>query len=421
MNPDWGGDSLIHAVIFERRGSVFAYSLDSGRGVQDGPDGTGPEWHSDPWFKASGSSAFRVSGTVPDPVKYCAWKSISPHLVLPFFGADDAGLQYGFIQYASDPLNRHQVLAYATAGRRIHYLMNYVFTGWDPVVQMTLWRNTTNRGLFLGSGVRLWETVSGAELALSFPYNSGRCLLSNHWFSVYSRWEQTGVLHPGDFSAFKPCFRPFSGKGIDFGISHSWSFERPDAGRDIHPQAGIASFEGIQAADKKWGSDIGRLLVQASLSLRRSLRYGHVAAVRAGIVHFSGDTPIQDRRQLGGSSPVRAMSHSREGDRMLFCNLEYRIPLLRDMGLRIPLFYFERWTSALWLDGARIWGADLSTYETGSRKTYREAASVLTAGAELRSRIYLAGKLPFVLRFGTGRELGRRDDWRAYMILGSVF
>ncbi|MBN1893746.1 PD40 domain-containing protein [bacterium] len=458
MNPDWGADGQIRAVVFEKRDSVSAYILECRGEVPAGLKRTGPAWHSSPWFDAFGISAFRNSGSVPDPVnlkasasqadfsrengrmqmssslqtegsppfaarsfKYSAWRSVKPHLILPFFTADDAGLQYGLIQYASDPLSRHQILAYATAGRRIHYYMNYVFAGWDPALRMSLWRNTADRGGFLGSGVRLWEMRDGAELAFSFPYNSGRSLLSNHWFSAYGRWERTSLLYPGDFSAFKSRFRPFSGNEVDFGISHSWSHARPDAGQDIHPQSGIASFEGIQAADQKWGSDINRLLLQASLALRQSMRYGLVAAARAGIIRYSGDTPIQDRKQLGGSSPVRAMSRSREGDRMIFCNLEYRIPLLRDMGLRIPLFYFERWTSALWLDGARIWGADLATYETSVRKTYREAASVMTAGAELRNRIYLAGKLPFVLRFGAGRELGRRDDWRAYLMIGGVF
>jgi hypothetical protein len=421
MNPDWGGEGRIRAVVFERRDSVSAYILDCRGEVHAGLDRTGPAWHSGRWFDAGGISALRASGSVPEPVKYRARKSISPHLILPFFGADDAGLQYGLIQYASDPLNRHQILAYATAGRRIHYRMNYVFAGWDPVVRMSLWRSTYDRGFFLGSGARLWEMRKGAELAFSLPFNTGRSLLSNHWFFVYVRWERTSPLYPRDFSVFKPCFRPFSGNEVDFGVSHSWSHEKPDVGQDIHPATGIALFEGVQAADKRWGSDIDRLLVQASLSLRRSLRHGHVAAARAGIVHYSGDTPIQDRKQLGGSSPVRAMSRSREGDRMFFCNLEYRIPLLRDMGLRIPLFYFERWASALWVDGARIWGTELATYETGLKRTYREAASVVTAGAELRNRIYLAGKLPFVFRFGAGRELGRRDGWRAYLMIGDVF
>jgi hypothetical protein len=115
------------------------------------------------------------------------------------------------------------------------------------------------------------------------------------------------------------------------------------------------------------------------------------------------------------------MSLSREGDRFLYGSAEYRIPLIRDLGFRIPIFYFERFAWAFWSDWGKAWGSNLTTYETGNRQGFGEADWVMTVGGELRCRIYLWGKLPVVVRGGYGKEILGGGDGNWYWLFGPVF
>ncbi|MDW7682062.1 MAG: hypothetical protein SCK70_15980, partial [bacterium] len=85
------------------------------------------------------------------------------------------------------------------------------------------------------------------------------------------------------------------------------------------------------------------------------------------------------------------------------------------------IFYFEQFTTALFLDMGKAWGSYLKTLTVESRRNFSEVDWINTAGAEIRHRLYLLGKIPVVVRVGYGINLYDHTEKQAYFRIGPVF
>lgn len=424
FNPTWTPDGQgITGVFFEERDSVTVYTIPMFRKIERKQVETRPRWASLEPFDKGEIFCKKEKSMGFNSSPYRSWASVKPLITFPFVGRDDGGLQAGLIHYASDPLGKHEILGYITGRRRVDWWIDYVNRQWEPVINFSFWGSTEDRGNLFGlDRYPLWERRTGAGLHFSFPMNFGRTLLSNHIITLYGNAERVGILYSERFLDIRPEFRPFTGWINSIGLGYGWRWERPDVGRGIHPSTGFSLFSSFLRSDRLLGSDLERSRLTSDVSLRQELPWGrHVFGLSVGTLLQWGEQPIQDRMSLDSPVFVRGLDRSREGDRFLYGSLEYRIPLIRDLGFRIPIFYFERFAWAFWADWGKAWGRNLQTYRTGVRRSFGEADWVMTAGGELRCRIYLWGKLPVVVRGGYGQEVtaGKEGGW--YWLIGSVF
>lgn len=423
FNPAWLPDgSGIVAVCFERRDSVKAVIIPPGKRVDAVFEMPKPDWAGQEPFPKGNAPIHPPVEAFSAAAPYRSLAHVRPHLALPFAGTDDGGLQLGLAAYAADPLYKHQLLGFLTAGKRADFQVQYTNAQFAPLIRLTLWAATFDQGDHLGvRGARLWERRSGWQLSFSWPFNLGRTLLSNHAVRVWAGSERIQPLHRERFAAFVPAYRPFSGWTHEAGASYAWSWQRPDAGAGIHPVTGAAFSAGISRADALWLSDIERTRIRVSALARQELAWGrHVAAARLTGDWADGDTPVQDLGSLG-ESMIRGLTESLPGDRFLTAAAEYRLPVVRDIGLKIPFLYFERTTLALWCDAGAAWGRTLDTYSNGARTTLQNVEPVITTGPEFRLRVFLGGKLPVTVRAGYGQGVSGQTGGAWYVRVGDVF
>jgi len=419
-NPTWTPDSKeIGCVFFERRDSVTAFTIPSDRRLDDSTKLVRPAWASIEPYDKNKVGHSRQDILPSTSSTYRSLAHLRPLITLPFAGRDDGGLQGGLIHIAADPLYKHQIQGIVTGGKRLDWSIEYLNGQLEPLIGLTFWGKTRDRGEFLiVDGPQLWERRIGAGLNISLPVNFGRTLLSNHIVQFNLDIERISDLYPDRFDKFRPVFRPFTGWINTVGFGYGWFWERPDVGVGVHPSTGMAFNTALLRADHILGSDLEWTSLSGNFSIRQELPWKrHVFGIRLGTLMQWGQQPIQDMLSLN----LRGLSNSRGGDRFFHGTIEYRIPLIRDLGFRIPIFYFERFAWAFWMDWGKAWGSDLMTYETGLKRTFGDTTWLTTAGGELRCRIYLWGKLPIVVRGGYGWEItnGRNGDW--YWLFGPVF
>jgi hypothetical protein len=251
--------------------------------------------------------------------------------------------------------------------------------------------------------------------------NFGRTLLSNHLLSVWGEAEHVDCLHPSRFAGFDPSMRPYAGWLNALGLGYRWVWGRPDTGFGVHPTTGVI-IDVSSAWTAKWlGSGIDRIRLLTQWAYRQELPWGrHVLKVGIGTRLEWGDQPIQEWLRLRSGNAVRASSSSRIGDCALYGTLAYRLPLVRDLGLRIPIFYFERFAWAFWWDWEQSWGRTLDTYDSGKRLSLSDGGWKTAAGIELRSRVYLWGKLPVLVRVGYGWDIYSGLEGRGYWVVGPI-
>ncbi len=423
FNPSFSPDGkTVTAVVIARRDSVAAYTIPASRSVQPRDVSSSPLWAADR-FGVLSSETKSVPFDVAEIRPYRSWGQIRPLLTLPFFGQDDGGLQLGAAHYAADPLRKHQALGFATVGRRVDWLVRYTNGQAEPLLTFSTWGSTLDRGNFLGvPRYPLWERRTGLSVEASLPINFGHTLLSNHRISASFRCEHIRVINREQFVQLLTPNRPFNGWFNCLGLGYTWQWERPDTGFDIHPATGAwVSFFGLRA-ERRLGSDIDQTRLSALAAFRQELPWGRqVAAVRIGGLLVRGETPVQDWTRLGSPHHVRGLDYSRDGDRMIFTNAEYRIPIMRDLGFRIPVLWLERLTGALWTDWGKAWGRDRFAYDTGRSRGFSDCAWIGSAGLELRCRIILWGKLPVVASGGYGRVLTSDNEGTWFWRIGPVF
>ncbi len=357
---------------------------------------------------------------------YNALGAVKPQILLPYFDWSEEGWQPGIVIRLADPLEKHAFLIAGTHRTRPHFYFDYMNRQFAPTIEFYLQRSTIDHGdfLFLSDGRKLplYEDYRIGSLILNWRINLGKNYLSWHDLFFRATFARRQIINKSDYenSEIPDSFQPFQGWTNSYTLRYSFINYRPDVFYDIHPRTGESISISFRQAPRFLGSDLRFNQLSALGIIRREMPFWrHVAALRTGAFLRAGDQAIQSRPALGAAY-LRGLKYSREGDLQIFANLEYRFPLIRDLGLKIWILYFEHISAAIFTDIGKAWSNELNEYY-GNARHYSDAEWIQTAGLALRHRFYLLGKIPIVIQMNYGVNVKNFDEHGFSVLFGRVF
>ena len=429
FNPSWLPDSKhIAATIFEQRDKTEIAIIPIEK----------PEKNFNPLAKLdfhglkmpvlnSAASSLSSNAIRIKPRPYCSLLNIRSQILLPFLDKDENGWQPGFLNLAADPLGKHTLMTTFSYRTRPHFSVDYTNQQFNPTINILLNKTTLDHSSFLRISdeevLALYENYWSGSITFSWPINFGKSRLSNHIFWLRSAANYRSTINYSDYEqANIPQWTlPFQGWINYATVGYTWYSYRPDVSYDIHPKTGTMINIYAHHADEWMHSDLEFTQLGAVAMARKEWPFPeHVIAMRVGANFRDGEQPIQSRLAMG-SRAIRGLSDSVEGDQQIFSNLEYRFPLVRDLGLKIWIFYFERFTGALFMDSGKAWGSYFATLYDGRKQSFGNAQWIHTTGIELRHRFYFFGKIPVLFQAGFAIDVEHPDDPAPYYRIGTVF
>lgn len=429
FNPAWTPDgSAISVVAFEQRDSIHVYTLPAASGTATVNPPATFTWHSQ--IPPNAVPVQLSANTLANPFQraenrtYASLWQVRSQLTLPNVGLDDHGWQFGFYNFSADPLGKHALASSLTLGQRLHFAANYTNRQFLPTIQLHLSQSSYHRGTFLGA--ELWEKGLLANLNVQVPLNFGQNIYANHLIWLNGDALKIENYDRDQFAGYPAWAQPFTGWMNTVAVGYAYSTGRPTTSWDVHPDAGFQLTQVFRRAGHWCGSDLAFTQFSLTTVLRtRTWLSRHIFSLKTGFWEHSGEQRIQSRYALGGSM-VRGLEPSLEGTRMVFANLDYRFPLISDLGLKLWFFYFEGLYGGFFSDAGRVWGDQLQYSLTRKQyiwqpKPFAETKSVGTFGAELRLRIYLAGKLALIVTGAIAQRWDNYTEKTNYFLIGPVF
>lgn len=364
---------------------------------------------------------------------YYSLAHIRSQIVLPYVGKDEKGWQPGLINLSADPLGKHTLMTALSYRSRLHFFVDYVNQQFSPSIEIDMNKTTIDHGDFIEVGhqksgtskvLPLYENFWSGSVSLYWNINFGKSLLSNHLLWLRSTFTYRNIINANDYERIDtdPWVYPLLQGWVNYlTLGYVWQTYRPDVGYDIHPKSGWWVSIYARHGDTWMGSDLKFSQTGLTGIIRREWPFPeHVVALRAGLSFRSGKQPVQSRLTIGDEA-IRGISVSQEGDQQFYTNLEYRFPLIRDLGLKLWILYFERFCGALFLDSGKAWGSYLLKLNEVSNRSISAVPWLQTTGVELRHRLYIFGKIPIVLNTGYAFDPSSIKQSGFYFRIGSVF
>jgi outer membrane protein assembly factor BamA len=249
-------------------------------------------------------------------------------------------------------------------------------------------------------------------------------LLSNHLLWLSSTFSYRNIINDADYeniNASNWAYPLLQGWTNYLTLGYIWQTYRPDVSFDIHPKSGWWFNIYARHADRWLGSDLKFSQLGLTGVIRRELPFlEHVIAVRTSVNFRRGEQPVQNRLAIR-DNVIRGISHSQEGDRQFYSNIEYRFPLFRDLGLKLWILYVEQFCGALFLDLGTAWGSDLVALDEIRQRSLGFVPWLKTTGLELRHRFWIFGKIPLVISGGYAIDPSKTEQPKIYFRIGSVY
>ncbi len=438
FNPAWLPDSRHIAVVaFENRDTTDIMILPIEEQNLLKPSGQDNSWL--PFLQSCNIESENISRPVlPNEFNhtvkpYHSFGNIRSQILLPYLDQSEKGWQPGLINLSADPLGKHTLMTALTYRQRLHFFFDYINQQLTPTVEMNISKTTLDKGNFLtivnekneiAKVLPLYENFWSGSICLYWNINFGRSLLSNHLLWLSSTFTHRDIINAADFENISKdswAYPLLQGWTNYMMLGYTWQTYRPDVGYDIHPKSGWWFNIYVRHADKWLGSNLKFSQVGLTGVIRQEFFFPeHVFAVRASVSLRTGKQPIQSRLVIDDNA-IRGISYSQEGDQQLYSNIEYRFPLIRDFGLKLWIFYFERFCGALFLDLGTAWGNNLVNLNKVRQRSFCNVPWLKTTGLELRHRLYIFGKIPVVVSGGYAIDPSAINQSNFYFRMGSVF
>lgn len=363
---------------------------------------------------------------------YSSLSNIRSQILLPYYGKDEAGYQPGIIHLAADPLGKHTLMSSLSYRSRLHFSIDYANQQFSPSIAVNLFKTTIDHGSFLqvnhpdgnSEVLPLYENFWSGSLTFLWDINFGRSMLSQHLAWLRATFDYRDIINASYYKSINTSswvYPLLQGWTNYVTLGYVWQTYRPSVYYDIHPKTGWWLSSSVRWGDKQLGSEIRFRQIGITGVIRQELPLPeHVLALHAGASARSGRQPVQNRSSIGDFL-VRGIPYSQEGDQQCFVNLEYRFSLIKDLGLKIWILYFERFCGALFFDAGTAWGSDLVKLDKLQHRSFSANPWLQTMGLELRHRFYVFGKIPAVVSGGYAIEPRSATDGRFYYRLGAIF
>ena len=328
---------------------------------------------------------------------------ITLHYIFPWFSISDEETFFSVESYASDPLEKHQLICRAYLSRNTQYEVLYINRSFEPTIWIDLYHQ---EGWSEFGGEDFPVKVSGQAVQIYYPLNDKILLQTG-----YSQEDLDSSLFDSELNLY-----PWKGsiRKIEAGINYFNLL--PVRESDILP-SGSKVYIGGEWADKMLGSEIDYLILQANLKkyLRLSPRAGFALQLHYKKVENKLSEPrivfsLKEWKDLRGY-PQNFLD-SMAGENLLLGRAEYRFNLKRRLGGSSSL-YFDTVGGALFFDAGTTWREGKSLQEV---KIYKDA------GVELRLRVLPFGKYSLTMRLGIAWPFDYEDRGGRFFIgLGGIF
>jgi len=409
---DWQRDTLF-ALVLESKQSQQIYQIPADRQVTENPVQIKPHFvawqhHRPP----NGIPDFQPAQPAPilKQYPYHSLRQVRHYFTIPLPLIEATRTGFSFISYWAEPLAKHQFLGVGDVAlnepSRSRYLFSYLNNQWHPTLSLSAFHFPLEAQLFAGE--LLVTEKQGFNLTGWLPFNSGRDLFANHRFSLgFSYFEN----NPVNSELFRKSMQPEFYRIGEFLFGYQWKWRPPHRWNQIHPLTTKGFKVNIKIADNNWGSHLkyqsyewdgygnqvlpwkshvifGRMLfqaVQGRLPVQQQIGFDKYDQLDLGL-----DLPLGDRPRLRGEREYHF------GNRAIFGNLEYRLPLVSHLGWYVAGITFGKVTGAAFLDFGAVWNTpDIS---------WSKVRFLQTAGIEFKNAVHI-GSFFFVHEMGWARKL----------------
>lgn len=422
FTPDFDGstDSILVTALRDDMEnfnlSVFSISLSDPK--------QGDSWNLDAlWKKASGvqdslfadeinQSEWSERASYP----YLAFQHVRPVLIYPYlFTSQNLELKAD----ASDPLKKHELSAgvmknislLAPAGTSLPgFEFNYVNHTLYPDISVSGSRYgvLTQYSLSDGSTFLEQEVHQQVQGLLTFPLNVPSSGNAIHAIRV-------GLLYSQDETSY-PEFKAGPYKGpVEIPLSVSWSMGQvtPFVGNYTHPLDAFSVALGFSLARSDWAgeADYSRINLAYRQSIELFKSYQTIF-LKLKAVSLLDETPYT--LGVDAESCPRGINAAdlRSVSRYLSATGEYRLPIVRDVGLSALGLHFQMFSLAPFVDGLVYDRPGILLPDAGT-----DGSGFLTAGMTGRQQLFFMGKFVVDMNFHfyyTVYHAGQKGDYGVY-------
>lgn len=404
------GDSVL---VLDRssRARTRVLSIAASRRPSRLMEGKSAPFPTDPAVQADSTADFSIDG----PYRYLALREVHPWLLLPLIGPQGGDVGIGALGIWAEPLLRHAWGGYVYANavqrrdpdRALFYLTSRLGP-WAAAFHLS-----ASRPRRILAGRVLYERVEETGVAILAPLSSAADPNVDGWFDATIRDID---VHPRGMGYRTPIGPPQSWSSIEISCGGGRTRIPPDGlgatgvrrgeGGSASMRAGIAP----RASATRFLRGSGSVFIARSLPLPLSPSLWIEGRSRAS----SGDLPPQEYEGLDegpsfapipgwpgidGSIFLRGYPHARAARVVVYTDVELRLPILPDLGLRGPMTAIGGGTIAPFVEAAHLSGSPAGRFI--------DEPAIVTFGGEARLSSSV-GPLAIVPSAAWGRPLSRR-------------
>ncbi|MCD6575314.1 PD40 domain-containing protein [Candidatus Aerophobetes bacterium] len=322
--------------------------------------------------------------------------------IFPWFLISQEGSYFSLESYASDILEKHNLVCRAYFSSSTQYDIFYFNRSFEPTIWIDIYQT---EGVSSFKGESFSTNSCGQAAGIYFPLNDKISIgleyqqekIKTHLFTSNLQlvpWE-------GNIKAVKGEIGYFNFNPVREPVLLPW-------GKELQI--------GAEWASKQIGSELGYLNISAYLKDYWRLSKNKVLALRltGKKIETYSNKPclvfsLKEWGELRGYP--QEFLDSRAGENFLLGSLEYRFDLKRRWG-GSSSFYFDTINVALFLDAGATW-------RKGEK--LKESDVCKDVGAEFRLRMLPFGKYPLIMRFGVAWPLDYDRIGRFFIGFGGIF
>jgi len=356
---------------------------------------------------------------------YSSLDSLKPKIWSPNFSADETESKIGAALFGSDVVGLHSYMAnilYGSSSNKFSYAIQYINSQLYPDLSLFLFDNNYLRNVQSNTTpYSYWEEEKEVNISLKFPI---RAEVFKDYLPSYQYLTGGFKLDRIFTQSTIPGWLPQPAQGSLNSIYLNYMFSDTEKyGFSISPENGKTASLSYQKTAKIFGADfnIDEIVGEGNSYINLPIP-NHILALKILGGASRGDILPQGDFALGGSFnqtsnliaqnyPLRGyLTNSIFGSKMLFANIEYRLPIwyIEDGITMIPTL-FKRVSGKIFMDSGDAWT------DSGHQIDFKTSV-----GGEATLNLILLNWVPLELTYGSAYA-NRDRKWSNYFRVGLGF